>query len=142
MTREFGRDGVHAVNDAGEYLGELVPKGAQRSKKTFGEPFVVLFQQAAAALAARKDLTASDYRVFLALLARASQENPVFDTDPAGLSLELGMHLGQVSRSVRRLGETGLIERPFRGKVALNPAIAWRGTSEQRAKWRKERELA
>lgn len=135
-----------AFNEAsGELEGILVQedelrRAQGRAKKTFGEPFAVLFQAGAARIAARKDLTLSDHRVFLALISRASQENPVFDSDPRGLAALLGMNVGQVARSLRTLGATGLIERPFHGKVALNPTYAWRGTSEQRAKYRKESE--
>lgn len=120
---------------------EELRRAQGRSKKSFSTPFAVVFLQAAELLAANTELTASDHRVLWALIARSSQETPLVDSGPTEMGRRIGMHRGQVYRALARLAELDLIIRPRRGKVIVNPALTWRGTAEQRARWIREREM-
>lgn len=103
-----------------------------RMAKRFSTPYVTVFQPALLALAQDRTLTVSDVRVFLAVLARATHEKLEWDVDHAGIGTDVGIHPKNVQKSIRKLAEKGLVLRPRHGKVALPPAVAWRGTAQTR----------
>lgn len=142
LTREALPSGELILTDGqGVYGGKWVPKHSQRAKKTFGEPFAQVFLAGAGRLARDPRLTASDHRVLWALIERMEQGEAVFESDPAGIGRDIGMHVRQVGRALTHLAALGIISRPAHGRVALDEELLWRGTSEQRARWRKEREM-
>lgn len=106
-------------------------KGTARISR-YSSPYVVLFLTHLSAIARDRELTGTDLRVLLVVLARASHEHPDFDTDPGGIAAELGVHEQEVYRALRILAAKDLIRRPKKGKLALNPAIAWRGSADAR----------
>lgn len=109
-------------------------KARGAATKKYPEPFLTVFLAAALELARRKDLTESDHRVLWALIARSATQGDVIDSDPLGLSEQLEMHPRQLARAMAHLAEMGLVLRPKRGKIAVHPRIAWKGTPEERAK--------
>lgn len=117
---------------------EKTPNRRAVTDRSFKEPFVVLFQAALMEIARESSLTWSDLRIWLACLAHASLEQPEFDSDPRLIAAELGLDPKFVSRIQGRLVRIGLLERPRRGKLALPPRIAWRGTPEARSRALKE----
>jgi hypothetical protein len=124
-----GEDGiverVHVLEETGK-------TGRAARERQFAEPFVFLFQKNLTELAQNRALTGFDLRVLLVVLSRATQESPMFDSDPHGLAAEMGANVRQVTASLKTLADEGYIERPKRGKLALNPEIAWRGTAVAR----------
>lgn len=107
--------------------------GRAAKERVFSEPFVFLFLARLPEIARDRALDGTDLRVFLAVLARATQETPSFDSDPAGIATDLDIHVRQVGKSLAKLAGRGLLLRPKRGKLALAPDVAWRGTAQARA---------
>lgn len=143
LTREMPEGALLVTDGQGVYVGEYVKKGSQgRNRKTFDGPWVNLFQRRLLELATDEQLNAADFRVMLALLARATHESPVFPSSPTEIAAELGLNVSTVTRAMAKLAAKGVIDRPSKGRVALNAHVAWRGSAEARMKWLKEREIA
>ena len=100
--------------------------------------YVYLFQDRLAEIAADRGLIGRDFRVLLAVLGRATYESPIFDSDPAGIAAELAISRHEVQLALAALAEKELILRPRRGKIALEPTFAWRGSTQGRANRLKE----
>lgn len=109
-------------------LEETARASRPKDAKGYSDAYVTVFQGALLRAANIEGITRTQLRVWMAALARATIENAEFDAEPAQIGAALGMDPKTVIRSVTQLVAHGLLLRPRRGKLALPPDVAWRGT--------------
>lgn len=121
--------------DTGEtYAVMRVPVKTPGSKKPVVKypKYSLIFNDAWAALLQDKDLTLSDFKVLMAVILKSSSTEVEFPTELKAIVETSAVYKSRVVDSMAKLTKKGLIRRPRRGFLALNPEIAWRGSAEGR----------
>lgn len=102
----------------------------------FGERWIVMNQEAIRSIACnRKQIGGEGFAVLLALTVDAKFNNEFAVVNQSEMADQLGMKRSNVSRSIKRLVEFGIIleKKPDRGvskMYCLNPEFAWKGKAK------------
>jgi biotin operon repressor len=114
--------------NTGELLEGVVALVSSRKRNGFGKEWFAMAMSAAMDFA-RADLSAADYRVLLAMLAKLDFENHLA-INQADLARELDLHRVTVCRSISTLLKLGIILETGKSPngYRLNPSMAWRGS--------------
>jgi DNA-binding transcriptional ArsR family regulator len=121
--------------ETGEILPHVLVAMQQKIPNGFAEGWVAMAQSAADLFAGIKNT--DDHRVLWMLLAQLNFENDI-RIEQSAIAEKLGMQRPNVSRSIKRLQELGIIvEGPKVGRsrtYKLNPAYGWKGSSANHQK--------
>jgi predicted transcriptional regulator len=117
--------------NTGEILPHVLVAMPQKVPNGFSEGWVAMAQSAAKLFAGIK--SADDHRVLWMLLAQFDFENYI-RIEQAEIAKELGMHRPNVSQSIKRLHELGVLsEGPKVGRsrtYKISPSYGWKGSSK------------
>ncbi|NYW24390.1 helix-turn-helix domain-containing protein [Escherichia coli] len=115
--------------ETGEILDGFVAYIGRKKINGFARWFA-MSQDAIATLKGIKSV--EEFRVLMALLERLDYENMIL-LPQADIAKDLGMHVSNVSRAIRKLESYGVVERgPKIGNIRsfrLNPTFCWKGSS-------------
>jgi DNA-binding transcriptional ArsR family regulator len=121
--------------ETGEILPHVLVAMQQKIPNGFAEGWVAMAQSAADLFAGIKNT--DDHRVLWMLLAQLNFENDI-RIEQSAIAEKLGMQRPNVSRSIKRLQELGIIvEGPKVGRsrtYKLDPAYGWKGSSANHQK--------
>ena len=121
--------------ETGEILPHVLVAMQQKIPNGFAEGWVAMAQSAADLFAGIKNT--DDHRVLWMLLAQLNFENDI-RIEQAAIADKLGMQRPNVSRSIKRLQELGIIvEGPKVGRsrtYKLDPSYGWKGSSANHQK--------
>ncbi|WP_319784512.1 hypothetical protein [Oceanisphaera sp. IT1-181] len=133
MTRKgFGQ----FDKSTGEVIEGFVAFVAPKRVNGFGKEWLAM-SQAAALMFAKSDLSASDMKVFFALLAKLDFEN-LLVLNQSEIAREIDMDRHNMNRSIRKLlALEVLFEGPRIGvsrSYRLNPNMGWKGSASNHRK--------
>jgi biotin operon repressor len=98
-----------------------------------GKDYLRVFSEYILLLAADKDLTGTDYRVFLAMLVCVDYDN-LIDVSQASIADELKIHQADVGKSIRKFCDKGYLEifatRGRQNVYKLNPLVGFKGRAK------------
>lgn len=106
-----------------------------------GKDYLRVFSEYLLIMAADKELTGTDLRVFLALLVCVDYDN-LIDVPQSSIAKELEIQQSHVGKSIRKLCDKGFIEvfaqRGRQNVYKLNPLVGFKGRAKNYKKLSKD----